>query len=547
MSDAVKILNKFSSLKIVLLYAITSGIYIFTSDYFLKQLFSDPELLSKHQTEKGLAFIFITSVLLFFLIKRNNAIISAYFLEIIGLKKLSHEQVIRSKEEYMFLFNHSPLPTWLFDIDTLEILMVNEAACKIYGYTEEEYTKMTLRDIRPEEDIPLLEQKISELTDRDRDILPSVLRHRKKNGAIIYVKVKSSSVYLDSKKVKIASAFDVTTEMEHQKQLLDINAKLSAASEIANLGYWTLNLVSLEVIWSKEVYDIFEVDAQKFIPTLDSITAHFHVDDQFEFNENLFNDFEDHIVKESERRIISGTGKTKWLLERQYLTKDSKGVPIKLEGIVLDITKRKIHEQEVWESNERFKILAKATTEAVMDWDVKNKSVIWGEGFKTLFGFDQNLDKNFWASNIHPEDKNKVLSDLLKSIKDPTVDYFNAEFRFFNASGNVVYVRHNGIFIRDEAGKVTRAIGAMIDLTETLERIERIELQDKILKEIAYTQSHVIRAPLANLLGFLKLYQDNKRDGLFDDEYIDYITHSAEKLDSIIHEIVNKSTRNGKS
>jgi PAS domain S-box-containing protein len=547
MSDGVRFLNRFSSFKIVLLYAIMGTTYILTSDYFLKQLFSDSELLSKHQTTKGLAFILTTSVLLYFLIKRNNTVISSYFLEIIGLKKLSNEQLIRSKEEYMFLFNHSPLPTWLFDIDTLEILMVNEAACSIYGYTEEEYSTMNLRDIRPEEDIPYLEQKISELTDHDRNVLPSVMRHRKKNGDIIYVKVKSSSVYLDSKKVKLASAFDVTAEMEHQKQLLDINAKLRAASEIANLGYWTFNLVSLEVQWSKEVYDIFEVDAQKFIPTLDSITAHFHVDDQFEFDENLFDGFEDHIVRESERRIITGTGKTKWLLERQYLTKDTNGVPVKLEGIVLDITKRKVNEQEVWESNERFKILAKATTEAVMDWDLKNKSVIWGEGFKTLFGFDQNLDKNFWAQNIHPEDKKRVLSDLLKAIKDPTVDYFNAEFKFINAKGNVVYVRHNGIFIRDEAGKVTRAIGAMIDLTETLERIERIELQDKILKEIAYTQSHVIRAPLANLLGFLKLYKDNKRDGLFDDEYIDYITHSAEKLDSIIHEIVNKSTRNGKS
>ena len=335
--------------------------------------------------------------------------------------------------------------------------------------------------------------------------------------------------------------------MEYQKQLMEVNSKLRAASEIANLGYWTLNLVSLEVQWSKEVYDIFEVDPQKFIPTLQSITAYFHADDQFEFDEKMFASFEEHIVRESERRIICVSGKTKWLLERQYLTKDTQGVPIKLEGIVLDITKRKLHEQEVWESNERFKILAKATMEAVMDWDVKNNTVIWGEGFKTIFGFDQNLDKNFWTKNIHPDDKRKVLCDLLGAMKDSATDYFNAEFRFFKASGAIVYVRHNGIFIRDTEGKVIRAIGAMIDLTETLERIERIELQDKILKEIAYTQSHVIRAPLANLLGFLKLYKDNKRDGLFDDEYINYITHSAEKLDSIIHEIVNKSSRSGKS
>ena len=182
MSDGVAFQNRLSSFKIVLLYAIIGTTYILTSDYFLKQLSSDSELLSKHQTGKGLAFIFITSVLLYFLIKRNNMLMSSYFLEIIGLKKLSNEQLIRSKEEYKFLFNHSPLPTWLFDIDTLEILMVNEAACTIYGYSEEEYATMNLRDIRPEEDISIFEKKILELTDNDRAILPSVMRHRKKTG-----------------------------------------------------------------------------------------------------------------------------------------------------------------------------------------------------------------------------------------------------------------------------------------------------------------------------------------------------------------------------
>ena len=78
MSDGVRFLNRFSSFKIVLLYAILGTTYILTSDYFLKQLFSDSELLSKHQTEKGLAFILTTSVLLYFLIKRNNNVISSY-------------------------------------------------------------------------------------------------------------------------------------------------------------------------------------------------------------------------------------------------------------------------------------------------------------------------------------------------------------------------------------------------------------------------------------------------------------------------------------
>ena len=91
---------------------------------------------------------------------------------------------------------------------------------------------------------------------------------------------------------------------------------------------------------------------------------------------------------------------------------------------------------------------------------------------------------------------------------------------------------------------VTRVIGAMVDLTESLEKMNTIEQQNKTLKDISWTQSHVVRAPLANLLGLINLLKDNKKMGYTDERLIDYIGESATKLDHIIHEIVKKSSRN---
>ncbi len=540
--NKIKSSSKLSSFKIVLLYAVVSAIYIYTSDYFLKIFVTNIELLTKLQTYKGFGFILITATLLYILVKKNIDTTTSSYQQIIDVKQISDNQLIKSQSEYMSLFNHSPLPMWLFDVETLQFLLVNNLACSIYGFTHEEYSSMTLKDIRPPEDISLMNEVLSACFKNEHYAPQNIVRHRKKNGEIIQVKVETTFVIFEEKKVILASAVNVSVEMDIQNKLMESNSKLQLASEIANLGYWTNDFIKSEIQWSDEVYKIFELNPQTFELTINNIKNCFHPDDQIEFNPNLNTNFEDKTIKESERRIITGSGNIKWILERINLIKDTNGKPIKLDGIVIDITKRKLHEQEISESNERFKIIAKATIEAIIDWDIKNDKVIWGEGFHTIFGYDlSEYNNNLWSNNIHPEDREKVLEDLNKILEDSTKEYFNAEFRFLKANGDVTYVQHKGILIRDANGKAIRGLAAMFDLTESLDKMRKIKSQNKALKDIAWTQSHIVRAPLANLQGFISLLKDNINSGVTDDKLIDYITDSALKLDEIIRDIVNKT------
>ena len=539
----IKSSSQSSSFKIVFIYAVVSAIYIYTSDYFLETFVSNVGLLTKLQTYKGLGFIVITAALLYILVKRNFDKTTSHFQQILAVKEATDSQLKKSHEEYMSLFNHSPLPMWLYDIKTLKILLVNEAAYTIYGYSQEDYSTMTLKDIRPPEDIPIMEEVLKNSFKNDHYAHPNILRHQKKNGEIILVKVEGKFIPFRGEQVRLASAINVTTEIETQNKLIDINAKLQLAGEIASLGYWTNDLIHSKIEWSEEVYKIFELDPQTFELTLDNIKNCFHPEDRVEFGGNLSDVFKDNIPKESERRIITGSGSIKWILERIHLIKDETGRPIKLNGIVFDITKRKLHEQEISESNERFKIITRATNEAIIDWDIKNDTTIWGEGFSTIFGYDlSEYDNYLWSKNIHPEDSGRILDNLNKALENPAQEYFNADFRFLKADGAITCVQHKGIFIRDANGKATRALGAMIDLTDTLNRIRKIEQQNNVLKDIAWTQSHVVRAPLANLQGLIRLFKTNIKAGINDDdELTDYIITSADKLDEIIREIVKKT------
>lgn len=543
MEKKITFLKRFSSFKIVLIYAAVSAVYIFTSDYFLELLFRDVEMLSKFQTLKGLSFILITSVLLHVLMKLNINKLSNYYRQIIDFKLISEEQFKQSKQEYIDLFNHSPLPMWIFDVDTLKFILVNEAACNHYGYTNDEYLSMTLKNIRPKEDLALFEELLAYSLFTDSS-LSTILRHQKKNGDIINVKVKTTWVTFEGKKARLASVVDVTAEMNTQKALLETNTRLKMACEIASMGYWTNDLKTSEIIWSHEMHKIFETNPKTFELTLDNIKNRFHPEERHKLNMDTFSNFGINEIIESEQRIVTDSGKIKWILERIHLIRDESNVPLRLEGIAVDITKRKLHEQEIIESNERFKILAKATVEAIIDWDNVNDTIFFGEGFNTMFGYETGMaDKNLWLKNIHSDDSERVIKDLKKAIKNSKKEFFNADYRFVKANGEIAYIQHKGIFIRNAEGEVTRIIGAMIDLTESLEKMNKIESQDKALRDISWTQSHVVRAPLANLLGLINLLKDNHKIGYTDEKLVEYIGESANKLDTIIHDIVNKTAQ----
>lgn len=527
-----------SSLKVVFVYFVFSCVYIYASDDIVKGMVSDISLFSKIQTFKGLVFVIVSSLLLFFLVKRYGNTISFYYRTMDQQKQDSQEELKRSEEKYLMLFNIAPIPMWIFDPSSLKFLLVNEAACIRYGYTEDEFYGMTLCDIRPEEDIEMLHRAIAQTIGSKHAVFSKNVIHKRKDGSLMNVRIESIEITYDGKKARLIIPVDISYELAIQKQLETANQRLHSACEIANLGYWSNELSTGKIYWSDTLYELFGVNADNFELTMDNIAARFHKDDRKHLYSDLNRNFSNEEINEYEHRIIKGKGEERWILERIKLIRNEEGIPEKIEGVVLDITERKRSQQQIQKSNERFEKLSHAAFEAIIDWDIEENKVYWGNGFKELFGYlpDAN-NKHLWLKNIHHEDKQRVLNQLISALNDKTKASFYAEFRYFKADGTIAYVQQRGIFIRNEEGKAIRAVGAMIDITGSIEKMMRIEKQNEMLNKIAWIQSHEVRAPLATLMGLTCLLKDKKMYGISEEEVIDNILLSANKLDRIIHEI----------
>lgn len=541
-----KVLNFSVPAKIAVTYVIISLLYIYFSDSLLELFDADLKSLSTLQSVKGSCFVLLTGGMLYLLIKRYSYALKENYDSRIQERKHSFDELKKSKEKYWTVFNSSPIPMWIYDIVDLRFLLVNEAACRKYGYTKDEFYRMGINDICPQDDLSKLWDAVAQARDTRHKVWAQPYNHLCKDGRQLRVSVESAEMPYENHTARLVIATDVTEKIKDEEALAVANRRLRAASDIAKLGYWSNDLRSFEIYWSDALYDIFEIDKAGFELNWENVQNLFREEDRPKTDfDTVFINSE---VKEFERRIITGKGTEKWVLERISLLRNEEGVAIFVEGITVDITERKHALQALENSNERFKMVAKAAVEAIMDWDMQTGTVYWGDGFQELFGYDPaTCERTLWTNNIHPEDKDRVLANLAKAITEKATQYFFDEFRFVKQDGQFAFVEHRGVFIRNNDGVAIRAIGAMTDVTQLKERMIKIEQQNKQLKEIAWIQSHVVRAPLANLVGLTSLLKDSEQYDVDPAETIEQIVACAEKLDGIIHDIVRRSEQVNKS
>ncbi|HVW13873.1 MAG TPA: PAS domain S-box protein, partial [Mucilaginibacter sp.] len=134
-----------------------------------------------------------------------------------------------SEKRYSNLFHLSPLPTWIYSIESLRFLNVNEAAVRHYGYTKREFMSMTILDIRPAEEVPRT-RKIIIQAKKNPGYYRRISVHKKKNQEIINVDVHSNVIHFKGEQAIIVVINDVTERLQHIKAIEDRNKKLEEIS-----------------------------------------------------------------------------------------------------------------------------------------------------------------------------------------------------------------------------------------------------------------------------------------------------------------------------
>lgn len=388
----------------------------------------------------------------------------------------------KSVADYSSLFYFNPLASWVYDLHTFEILDVNQAALSQYGYSKEEFLSLNLKDLRPPEEVPKLIAALENLQEKTGNIYFGIFTHKKKSGDTIKTEINGHKVDFDHKNCMLVICRDISDDEEQLSLLKASETKLKAASSIANLGYWRLEVDANSLSWTDEVFNIWGRNRNQFELTFENFVQTIHPDDKEAFEEDQRIAFAGGKNLDMIHRIVCPDRSVKWVHELGRWVKDEKGKLIAFEGTVQDITSRKVEEQ-------RLKLLESVITntkDAVLITEAEPidepgpKIIYVNKAFTKMTGYeaDEVIGKSpriLQGSKTDKQERAK-LSKAIKNWQPYETTVIN-----YKKTGEEFWVNFSISPVADESGWFTHWIAIQKDVTEQKNK----DLEKELLAQIS--------------------------------------------------------------
>ncbi len=304
----------------------------------------------------------------------------------------------------------------------------------------------------------------------------------------------------------------VVSQLELRRTLTDLAVRLETAQRFVHIGDWCHDLRENRPDWSEEMFRILGLSRDSADPRTIDLVALAHPDDVARvraFDAALR-------AGESpgpiEYRIVRPSGEIRNVRTRAEVERDAQGAVARVVGTTQDVTEYRRAQAAAQESEMRYRLVSRATSDVLWDWDLVTNNLWRSDGFKTVFGFSTDEIKpviDWWSGRLHPDDHDRVVSSLHQAIETGRESWAE-EYRFRLKDGSYALVQDRGSILRDARGRATRMVGGMTDLTERTRleaqylRAQRMESVGTLAGGIAHDLNNVL-APILMSIDLLLL------------------------------------------
>ncbi|MBC7748749.1 MAG: PAS domain S-box protein, partial [Methylotenera sp.] len=429
---------------------------------------------------------------------------------------------------------------------------INSSFVQILGYTKEELlTNPIITFIHPE-DIEKTNQEVL-LLSNSRPSPYFENRYINKNCDI--VTIQWTIILSPNQDFVYGIGRDISEIKNNQEYLRSAQNLLNEAQKIAKIGSWEFNLADKKMIWSKELYSIYEIEMDPKQNLFQEFINLFSAEDANSFLNKIDQAIVDKKEFEVQQNVVLSNNKNKWLHAIVVLELDDKGNVVTLRGNTQDITEKKLIEQAIKEQEA-----------AVIDYKLKLIEQESDAKFKHyienapdgIFVIDQNrnyIEVNQAASTLTGYSAQELLlmkfGDLSsKEHADATLQKFQLLQETGAIKGEIIIIHKNGdelfCFIDVVALSGNRFLGFVKDVTENRKAEEKIKESEKRFRALVENNDSIITVIDENFNTLFRSPSSSRVNGYSHEEYENLTEQEYFHPDYLeyVHEMVQKTFNN---
>jgi PAS domain S-box-containing protein len=424
------------------------------------------------------------------------------------------------------------------------VLEVNKSFVEMFGYGASEVVGMPAVDFVAPESREAVAEHIS--TGSPEPYEAVALR---KDGTNFDVEIRGKSSEYQGRVVRLTAIRDITARKRAEKKLREAEHRYRALVEKVPA------VVYLQEIGGPDT-------AMYMSPRIEALTGYspedcrnpelrwlmVHPEDRERMQSEDENPVRPGEVVTTEYRVVHRDGHTVWVRNESVVVEDDVTGSRFWQGFMLDITEAKRAEEALKKSEERYRLVARATDETIWDSNILADEQTWNGAVETMFGYPPELRTStaWWEEHIHPDDRERILASV-DAVLDGGGEVWSEEYRFRRADGEYSTVVDRAYVVRDAEGSPTRMIGSMSDITgrklyerELRRAREEAERANRAKSEFLANMSHEIRTPMNGILGMAELLLDTPLDEE-QREFAETVRISGQNLMMIINDILDFS------
>lgn len=358
-----------------------------------------------------------------------------------------------------------------------EIESINAAAVDMFGYGQNELSGKSIQDIIP---------SFNDFFDFENSSEPSDLQYqshieikgKRKNHSLFPAELSISQVHPGESWKLTGIIRDITPRKQLENDLKEIIARYDIAQELAKFGSWEWNMTNNKLFWSDRTYEIFHFPKYDKNITYEMFLERCHPDDRDAIKSKVNICIAKGIPYEIEHRIVLPSGEVRWLLEKGGLQKDKNNLPIRMLGVVQDITERnKTEEQTKLLSHviEHSPSLIIVTNfDGQIEYVNRKFSDVTGYSLEEAIGQNPNILK---SGQTTQEEYENMWTTILSGQE------WHGEVSNKKKNGDIYWARVSISSIQNRSGVITHFIGIQEDITNLKKSEEKHRLLFKTMTQ----------------------------------------------------------------